>query len=79
MMGRARRRLESNYWSTFLAMYSSVHGVERTRNFFLPDDLKDKIEKSAPVAKISLRQLAAAQGHRFEESELHERKEVHHG
>jgi hypothetical protein len=66
-MARGRRREEWSYRSLWLSMYSAAHGVERTPDYYLPDDLKNKQEKRVPAQKISLRQLAAAQGHRFED------------
>ena len=66
MMAFGRRSEAWSRWGKWLHMYGQAHGVKEGLNFYLPPDLKIKVEKAAPAAKISLRQLAEMQGHRFE-------------
>jgi len=64
-MDRGGRRRAWSHWGLWFSIYGAAHGVERAPNFYLPLDLKFKQEKAEPMPKISLRQLAAVQGHHF--------------
>jgi len=62
-MGYGRRQEEWIRWAKWFSIYSEAHGVKKNPNSFLPPDLKVKEAKPEMPPKMTIRQLAAMQGH----------------
>jgi hypothetical protein len=70
-MARGRIGDKLGRWSEWMSLYAEAHRDKEacktpfTPNFFLPPAFKRLAVKTEPDHRISLRQLAAAQGHHF--------------